>query len=351
MFKNSTIDSLLIDLINIKSVSGEEDKIFKAIKSFFIKLNFIIEIEEQNNIVFNANLNKNKTILLAGHLDTVLAQDEDQYKAKIINENNDTYIYGRGACDMKAGLSVMLKLALDIYNKEVDLNYNIKFLFYSDEERALPNGLNFLIDKNLKKESLAIILEPTDNKVAIACLGTLTFKVNIKGEAAHSSIPWTGSNAIYNCIQFIQKIKNINYVEKNYDGIKAVSSLSVTQANTTNSHNVIPDNITLTLNYRFLPDFSKEEAIKYIEYKVSKDYELIDISPACICNINLPKSFNKYKKFIYQGWCDMAQLNEYGIPTIAFGPGNESLAHKVNESISLSSLNSFYKNLLEILKD
>jgi len=350
MIRNNNLGDLIVDLINIKSITGQETVLFKEIKSFFNKLNFKIDLEKENNIVFDAGLKKEKTILLVGHLDTVLAQEETQYTAKLVEQHSDKIIYGRGACDMKAGLSIMLKLAFDIYSNKINLGYNIKFLFYSGEEGSLPNGLNSLIDAGLKKEQFAVILEPTDNKVAIACLGTLTFKVKIKGEACHSSIPWTGSNAIYNSLSFIEKIKNISYIEKTYNGIKAISSISISQANTSNSHNVIPDSLVLTLNYRFLPDFTKEDAIKFIEYKVSKDYELIDYSPACLCDIELPKAFSKFKKFIYQGWCDMAQLNEYGIPTIAYGPGQENLAHKVDEAISLNNLEDYYKNLIEILQ-
>lgn len=348
MFKNS-LDEILIDLINLRSVSGEEDNIFSEIKKYFKKLNFKTDLEYQNNIVFDAEIQSQKTILLVGHLDTVLAQNVDQYKAKKVIEKNETLIYGRGACDMKAGVAAMLKLAYDIKKGVYVPKYNLKFLFYSGEEAHLPNGLNFLFDKGLKKEDFALVLEPTSNRVAIACLGTTTFKVKIKGEACHSSIPWRGSNAIYNALNFIEKIKNTTPIEKIYEGIKAISSISVTQACTYNSHNVIPDSLELILNYRFLPDLKRNDVVNFIDYKITKDYEILDFSPACISENIFLSELNKFDKFIYQGWCDMAQLVEYGIPTIAFGPGDESYAHQVNEHIKLSDLENYYDNLLDVL--
>lgn len=340
---------ILLDLIKINSVIGHEEELCKTIKKSLVKLNIPCETHVENNLVFTLNKTSSPNVVaLCGHLDTVNFSDINQLTPKIID---DGYVSGLGSVDMKPGLAIMLKLASDFQCGLFNPKYTIKFIFYSGEEGPLPNGVNTLLKCNaLKDIDFCFVLEPTCSKYCFGCLGAMTIHVRVKGKSAHSAYAWEGKNAIYHALPLIEKINSYQDRDLTIDSMSCRETLNLTKITTCNPHNAIPEECLLTINYRFSPIKSVEEATSDLKKIISRDFEIIDISPSCYTSNPCISLNEKVEKEIFQGWSDMAQLNIAGIQSINYGPGDLKLAHSPREKIPIAELEEFYKEMKFVLE-
>lgn len=338
---------ILCDLIRIKSETGEEgvicDELFCILEGLDGEL-----VREKNNIVYSINNDRSHKIALVGHIDTVPV-DRSMIEPKIKGEE----LWGRGACDMKAGVACMLKMINDINRGVINLNYNIDFIFYEGEEGPVPNGINTLIDNNyIKNIDFAFVLEPTESKYSVGCLGSLTVCKKLNGVSAHSANPIKGENVLDQVCRLYENVKKENMkisIPKEIDGLKYYETINVTSVKTFNANNVIPAYSEVIINYRFSPSKEINKAKEFIYKCVGKENtEIIDASISCYIGSEESSYLDEnIEKEIMQAWTDIAQLNEVGISSINFGPGTIMLAHKPDERININELNKFY----EILKD
>jgi len=243
---------LLSQIISIHSVTEEEEKIANFIET---KLNKIKGQTQRikNNVLWTCpNFNpKKETIALIGHLDTV-PYNKKQWKIshplkmKVINGK----LYGRGTTDMKAGIAIAMDIIL---KKKYNDKYNLIGIFYGGEETGIPNGITTLLKKNiLPKIDLAIIHEPTDRKIVYGVLSCMDLEITTHGHSVHSSIAYTGKNAIYRMVDVILDIQNIPL--QSIHGTRESVSVNIIQAGIT--HNIVPDIATAKLDFRFDPSIS-----------------------------------------------------------------------------------------------
>jgi succinyl-diaminopimelate desuccinylase len=369
------LSSILSELIKIPSPTKDEAELLSAIKGSIKRFKLKTEYDEACNLLLclNPDSASSKTLVLAGHLDTVPATDPKQLTPKIEHGASGPVMHGRGSVDMKAGLAVMLKLASDFDKGLLKLKYKTKLLFYSGEEGPLPNGLNNVLNSGkLSDASACIILEPTSSKFAVGCMGAITAEITVSGKASHSAWPNKGSNAIYNSVDLIEKVKSFGVKKASLDGMDFFETMNITKIRTDNPHNVIPDRVSLTLNYRFSPNKTVEEAnqslLDYLNIDQSNislkntnttnTISIIDTSPSSYIG-NLPNKFfdteffasshKNIEKIIFQAWSDIAQLNDHGTPAINYGPGNITYAHMNDEQINLNELKSYYESIKEMI--
>lgn len=354
---SKSVDRIAYDLMSIKSPTGKEQAIFKRIKQTLEGNGIGLESESANNAVYSFYFGKEKTIAYVGHLDTVGASIPTQYSPIILKGQ----LYGRGAVDMKSGLACMLKLANDFKRGNLTPKHNVSLVFYSGEEGPLPNGLNKLIDNgSLDGIDFAYVLEPTRGKYGIGCLGSITANIHIPGKSAHSALPEKGVNAIYSSLPIISGLNEFRPEKRILNGTRVSEALNITRANTSNEHNVIPNEFVLTVNYRFLWGRTLSQAKQRLKDIVLSErtsktgkirIEFLDESPSCLVRNEHTKEFLQkgIESKLFRGWTDIAQLNLAGIPAVNYGPGRFDLAHKADERISVQELRDFYTTLAQNL--
>src|SRR4051794_27121519 len=111
-------------------------------------------------------------VLLAGHLDTVPAQGN--FPGRLSDDGR--VVHGLGAADMKAGVGVMVELALGAARSEVVPSVDVGCVFFGREE--LPFGdssLTPLLEREpgLRGADLVVVMEPTDNELHAGCVGNI----------------------------------------------------------------------------------------------------------------------------------------------------------------------------------
>ncbi len=297
---------------------------------------------------------KRPLILLAGHIDTVPRGEASDPVLE------DGRIVGRGACDMKAGVAVMLALAEHLAPEEGFADR--AFVFYTGEEgSAEGNALGRLIRSEpwMRGSDLGILLEPTEGVLELGCNGSIHLGVAFRGVACHSARPWMGRHPLKDALPWLERILSVPVREVELAGAVFREVATLTTVHGGEARNVVPPTITMNLNVRYAPDRTPAEAEAFARSlcppEAIADTVLLDHSPAgriwledplyrhLCASTGLPRRAK-------QGWTDVSRLSAAGIPAINWGPGNPELAHTRDEFVEASSAEECFRRMAEFLR-
>jgi len=290
-------------------------------------------------------------LVLAGHLDTVPANGNS--RARRVGDK----LYGLGSTDMKGGDAVMLGL-LETLDPDA-ARFDLAFVFYEAEEGPSDrNGLKRLLVEMpwLREASLAILLEPTDLKVEMGCIGAMNVEVTVRGKSAHSARPWLGVNAVAEAAPWLAEIVKFPVTPALVHGIEYRETLSVTTVKAGRARNVVPDAIVFNLNYRFTPDRTLEQAEARLRALVPNEFEFKVVDRAepgkvCADHPEVQAFVARFGATVAgkQGWTDVAQFTSAGIPAFNFGPGIPELAHQADEYCPIPNLGKAFEWLRDFM--
>jgi succinyl-diaminopimelate desuccinylase len=244
---------------------------------------------------------------------------------------------------MKAGVAVMLKLAVEV-NEPL---FDITWVFYDNEEVASElNGLGRLMrnHKDLIQGEFAVLCEPTSALVEGGCNGTIRVEVSAAGKKAHSARPWMGENAIHKLTPALTALNNYQPETVEVDGLAYRESLNAVLASAGIATNVIPDAATLTVNYRFAPSRSGSEVEAFLrEFFTGYEVVVTDLAEGARPGLNTEAAqafitATKSEVRPKYGWTDVARFSALGIPAVNYGPGDPSLAHADNENVPVGHI-------------
>lgn len=338
---NSDVSELTRELCDIESVSGNEREIADAIESALRSFSHLGVVRDGDAIVASTNLGRTKRVIIAGHIDTVPVADN--LPTKLMSFEREQVIWGRGSVDMKAGVSVMLKLAATVTEPVVDVTW----VFYDNEEvEASKNGLGRLMrnQPDLIKGSFAVLCEPTAAVVEGGCNGTMRAELVFTGKKAHSARPWMGENAIHKLGSALEFLSNFEPEQVDVDGLVYKESLNAVLVSGGIATNVIADRATLTVNYRFAPSKSEKQAGEYLKSLFTGcEITIVDSAPGARPGLQRPEAMafvaavgaTVQPKY---GWTDVARFSELGIPAVNYGPGDPNKAHADDESLPVSQI-------------
>ena len=342
------IGALTLDLVNIASVSQDEQAIADSIQAALVEVKHLKVSRISNSIIAQTNFGANQRVVIAGHLDTVPANNNFPGK------KTSTEIIGLGSVDMKSGIAAALKLAAAVTNSKYDVTY----LFYESEEiETKYNGLELITKqaKDLLNCDFAILMEPTNGIIEVGCQGTLRFQVSARGTRSHSARWWNGENAIHALTPVLEILNSYKSREPIIDGHKFREGLQAVKINGGVAGNVVPDEVTMTINHRFAPDTTPAEAEENMK-KLFKDFnfQLLDVASGAPTGLNneLIKDFvSKIGTAIAPkfGWTDVARFAAAGIPAINFGPGDPNLAHHPDEAVKIKQIEDVFASLKDWL--
>ena len=186
-------------------------------------------------------------LLLAGHLDTVPAQDNRPGRI------DGDRVHGLGASDMKGALAVMIELAL--------AGAPYRCLFFGREELAVAeSALTPLLAREPVEADLVVMMEPTACELHAGCLGNIGATWTFRGRSGHSARPWTADNAIERAAAGVLALAAQPPEPHEFDGLEFVEVASVTTIAGGIAANVIPDRVDCHVNFRYAPGRSPAEA-------------------------------------------------------------------------------------------
>lgn len=343
------IVDLTRDLVDIASPSHGEAEIADVVEAALRQLDHLSVERFGHTIVARTDLGRSSRVVLAGHLDTVPANDN--WPSRLDDEG---VLWGLGSCDMKGGVAAALKVAATLPEPHQDLT----FVFYEAEEvEAEHNGLRKLVHArpDLLEADFAILLEPSNAGVEAGCQGTIRVEIATKGVRSHSARWWAGHNAIHDAAEVLQTLVDYTPREVEIDGLVYREGLNAVGIRGGVAGNVIPDECVVTVNYRFAPDLSEADALAHLQTVFAPAaLTVTDSAPAAMPGLSRPAAAAFVEavggsvgpKF---GWTDVAQFTQLGVPAVNFGPGDPSFAHKQDEHVGVHDLYSVEAVLLRWL--
>jgi succinyl-diaminopimelate desuccinylase len=342
----SALAARTLALVDIPSESLNEAAAYEYVKA---SVPLPVVHDDGESLVY-AKRSGRPLLFLAGHTDTVPAQGN--IPGRIANGA----VHGLGATDMKGGLAVMIELAH--WALETDLGYDLGLLFFPREElgphvNPLPGVFEAV--PMIDESALVICLEPTDNTLQLGCLGNVNARVVFEGRAAHSARPWLGVNAIKLALEGLEGVLELEPNDVDVHGLVFREVVSVTQIDDCgNASNVIPARVDCTLNYRFAPVRTIEEAEARLAELVGREMEVTQASPAAHVALRSPlvERLREVGEFFVepkQAWTNVADFAARGLDALNLGPGTTRYAHTADELVSIVELGKTYDALRSFL--
>lgn len=342
-------------LISIKSIAGNQKALDEILDLALLRLKgCTIERFERNGIksalIYNTKKRPKKfKIILNGHLD-VIPGKEHQYIPRI----KGSRLYGTGSMDMKANVACLIAVFRETACK---VSYPLGLQLVTDEEIGGKDGTKYQIEKGVRANFI-IAGEPTNLDIVHKAKGVLQINISTKGITAHGAYPWKGVNAIWKMNGFLNALKKKYPIPEKEIWATTVNLSGLETSN--KAFNKIPDDCTLSLDVRFVPEDMKtiKNDLKRLLPNAAF-FDIVNDEPALLVNEN-----NKFIKLLKgiasniagkairlrgaHGSSDARHFARVNCPGIEFGPVGAGIGSD-NEWVDIPSLEKFYRILEKFL--
>jgi succinyl-diaminopimelate desuccinylase len=346
------VSSSAVDLTraicDIPSVSDDEGVLADAIADAIAGSAHLEVHRDGDTIVARTNLGRAQRVVIAGHIDTVPINRN--LPTREVEIDGESFLWGRGTVDMKAGVAVQLKLAAELTDPRVDITW----MWYDHEEvDAELSGLTRLARTrpDLFAGDFAILGEPSNGEVEGGCNGNLRAVVRTKGVRAHSARAWVGENAIHRAAPILARLAEYRPREVEVEGLVYREGLNAVRISGGVAGNVIPDACEVEVNYRFAPSKNGEVASRHIhDVFAGFDVEVVDLAEGARPGLDAPLAQEFVRAVGAEprpkyGWTDVARFSAMGVPAVNYGPGDPHLAHHDEERVPLAQIEAVERGL------
>jgi acetylornithine deacetylase len=323
-----------------------------------------------------------KSLILNGHVDVVPTGslelwDESPWSGAIKNGR----IYGRGSCDMKAGLASGIFAIKILQQIGFKTNGNVMVQSVVGEESGGCGSLANIV-KGYTADG-AVILEPTSLNICPLHSGALNFRLTIPGKATHGGMRWEGVSAIekthviHQSIQEFEHKRNAAFKNEYYKSYVYAAPINLGTIQGGDWHSSVPDTVVVEGRFGIFPGEAVGEARKAFESKIheasQKDEWLKDHPPIVEwfegqyesgytdpnhlfiqmitdCYSRSANQAPTIKGVTYAA--DMALFTNYcKIPAVLFGPGDVRQAHAINEYVEIEEVLTCIKIISNLIVD
>lgn len=361
--------TFLREMIAIPGESSHEEEIVSRIEREMRKVGFDeVRIDGMGNILGRVGSGK-RVIMMDSHTDTVGVGDPkewkwDPYQGKVENG----YVYGRGACDQRAGMACMVYAVKLIRELGLLGDYTLWVVGSVQEEDSDGLSWLYILREDGIHPELVVITEPSSLQVYRGHRGRMEIEVHLRGRSCHASAPERGENPIYKMNTLIHDIERLNSRLK-CDPFLGKGTVAVTEIRSLSpSLCAVPSSCTIHLDRRLTAGETKESAIAEIRALPSAEYAEIEVLeykqpsytglvypmekyyPTWVLEEDHPAVRAAVETFeqidgttpVVDKWTfstnGVGSMGICGVPTMGFGPGDEVDAHSVGERVSIEHL-------------
>jgi putative selenium metabolism hydrolase len=363
------IVTFLRDLIAIPAESSHEGPVIQRIRQEMEKVGFDeIRIDPMGNIL--GRIGSGKTVIMMdSHTDTVGVGDPkewawDPYKGKV----EDGYVYGRGACDQRAGMASMVYAGKIIKDLGLAGDYTLWVVGSVQEEDCDGLPWLYILKEDGIRPDCVVITEPSRLRIYRGHRGRMEIEVHLRGKSCHASAPERGDNPIYKMSRLVEEVEKLNTRLRD-DAFLGKGTIAVTEIRSLSpSLCAVPGACSIHLDRRLTAGETKESAVAEVKaLPGAEDAEVEILNYDTPSYTGLRYSMEKYyptwvldeaqplaqaaiatyemlwkKAPIVDKWVfstnGVGSMGLMGVPTIGFGPGEEDVAHSVVERVEIRQL-------------
>jgi len=367
----------LADLVRINSVNPayeggvSEAAVVDYVRRFFEPLGLEMWQQEvfpgrPNLIVRLPGQNPDRRILLEAHTDTVSVAGMTIPPFEPTIENGR--LYGRGACDTKAGLAGMMHAVAALRNSGFTPPCEVWLVAAADEEFSYRGVVKLC--EGLTGHA-ALVAEPTELRLVVASKGVLRWPVVVHGKAAHSSKPHLGINAISHMARLVLAFDqhHLDLANKTHPLLgPATGNVGVISGGV--QVNFVPDQCRIEIDRRLLPGECVQSVLAdyqaILDQLSSQDSQFsasmekpmltdealdtrLDSAPAMLGSEILRSLGLNGEPCGVPFGSDASKLSRQGIPSLVFGPGSIDRAHSAVEYVEVDQVQTAYEFYREFI--
>ena len=361
-------------IIAIPSVNGNEGPLGEYIAQTLGAAGLHIERQEVTAERFNllATIHGRETdsplaLLFHGHMDSVPPYGmTNAFQPRMENGQ----IWGRGSVDQKGGLAAAIAAMEAVSRSGFQPVYGVALAAVIDEE-AEHRGSMALAASRLRARA-AVVTEPSNLRLVVGCKGTTPLRVTVHGRVAHGSRPWLGINAIEGAMRIAQALLEQPMPSTSLAGLGIITaSLNLGIIEGGVAYNIVPSQCTLWFDRRTIPGETQESVLATASQVVTNlkaqdpaldakveiarpDWQWLPIVERGLRPAMTPQGAAIIERLgcchqqivgqaVTYGFADAYNemdflINDMGIPTVQYGPGDPSLCHTDAECLNVAQL-------------
>ena len=324
------------------------------------RLGYAVEVDELGNVVGTLDYGPGPCVLFDAHMDTVGVTDPEAWSVDPAGELREGRLYGRGAMDMKGPLAAVVHgaAAAPVAGGRVGVSDSIA--------EEMIEGFATVAVARRARPDVAVICEATGRQGAVGQRGRAELTVEVFGRPTHSSRPELGVNAVEAMADVLVAARAIELPTHPELG-RAILVPTDIASRPYPALSVVPDHCIVTFDRRTLPGEREEDVVGALRAAVDAavaphgatgqvtvavdrfdSYSGVAVeapnfadawftdpaSPPAAVALTALGAEPHYWRFCTNGSGTAA----LGIPTLGYGPGDETLAHRVDEFIELDEL-------------
>jgi acetylornithine deacetylase len=292
-----------------------------------------------------------RRVILEAHMDTVstAGMTIDPFSGAI----RDGKLYGRGACDTKAGLAAMMHAVADLVHRGLRPKREVWLAATVDEEYSY-RGVAKLCQGDLRADA-AMIAEPTELRSVIASKGLVRWKIETVGRAAHSAKPHLGVNAIEHMARIIIAIEeDTRRLQDHRHPLLGPATCNIGVIRGGVQINFVPDRCEIEIDRRLLPGETVDGVLSHYQSIVDAVAQCttdmqVTMQPPMLTDVPLQTdpqtdAVQTIVQILEQcglpsevcgvPFCsDASKFGAKGIPSLIMGPGSIDQAHAAIEYV------------------
>jgi len=354
------LEAFTLDLVRTPSPSGREGAVAVLVRAEMERLGYAVEVDALGNVVGTLTAGSGPCVLFDAHMDTVGVTDPAAWSADPAGELRDGRLYGRGSTDMKGPLAALVHGAA-----AAELRAGRVVVSATIAEEMIEGFATVAVARRVRPD-VAVICEPSSRRVVVGQRGRAELVVEVDGRPSHSSRPDLGVNAVEAMADVLRAARALELPAHPELG-QAILVPTDVISRPFPALSVLPDRCTVTFDRRTLPGEGEQEVLAPLRDAVAAAVaphgatgrvevgvdrfdaytgarvEAPNFAPAWYTGTEAPAARAALDALGAEPghwvFCTNGSgTAALGIATIGYGPGDETLAHRVDEHIELDEL-------------
>ena len=348
-------------------MSGDEGLVAGVVREEMERLGFETRVDELGNVLGTVGTGDGPCLLIDAHMDTVGVTDASAWSQPPTGSRTGDRLFGRGTMDMKGPLAAAIH---GIALLEGRLAHGRVVVSASVAEELVEGPALVAVARSVSPDCV-LICEATSLQLAVGQRGRAEIILEVFGRPTHSSKPELGVNAADAMVDAITALRAIELPAHPALG-NAILVLTDVISRPYPGLSVVPDYCAATFDRRTLPGETEASLLEPIREILQRTLDLGDATwqvriaeddfacytgarirspnfaaawyqdpglPLVVAALEGMQAAGLAAQITHYAFCTNGSgTASLGIPTLGFGPGDEALAHRVDEYIDLDQL-------------